>query len=348
MNEPDLRSCRILLVDDTKTNIDVLVEALGGEYRLGVALSGQKALEYVEKNQPDLILLDVLMPEMDGFEVCRRLQSDSRTREIPIIFITAADSPADKNQGFDRGAVDYIVKPFDISEVKARVKTHLALRMTRQALQEQNNLLEQKVLSRTRELQETQSEILERLSRATEYRDVETGNHIKRIQQYCQLLGEEAGLSAQQAHLLSHASTMHDVGKIGIPDTILLKKGGLTPEEEAVMKGHPEIGAQMLAGSNCALLQAAETIARTHHEKWDGTGYPQGLKGEEIPLYGRIVGICDVFDALISKRPYKEPWSVSEALAEIRAGAGSHFDPQLVRIFLSLEPQLRQIITEFS
>ncbi len=339
-----LSNCKILLVDDTKTNIDVLIQALKNDYKLGVALNGLKAVEYAQSKLPDLILLDIMMPGMDGFNVCQKLKEDPYTRDIPIIFITAMDSSGHKTKGFEIGAVDYITKPFDTTEVKARVKTHLSLKIAQEALKNQNVVLEEKVRRRTKVLEETQVEILDRLGMAAEYRDKETGNHIKRISSYCKLLGKIAGLSPEEYNILALASTMHDVGKIGITDTILLKPGKLTSEERIIMEGHSVIGSKILSGSSLKLLKAAETIALTHHEKWDGTGYPHGLKQEEIPLFGRIVAICDVFDALISKRPYKEAWSLEEAIEEIKSLSGKYFDPRLVEHFLRLESELKEIV----
>ena len=344
----DLGSCKILIADDTKTNIDVLIQALRSDYKLGVALNGSKAIEYVRANRPDLILLDILMPGMSGFEVCRQLKTDPDTKDIPIIFITAMDSSGHKTKGFEIGAVDYITKPFDITEVKARVKTHLSLKTAQEALRNQNTILEQKVRERTKELEEAQIEILERLEKAAEYRDKKTGGHIKRMSNYCRLLGQAAGLQPEEYDLLALASTMHDVGKIGVPDTILLKPGKLTEEERTVMKTHTTIGAKLLSGSEHAFLQAAEIIALTHHERWDGTGYPQGLKGKEIPLFGRITGICDVFDALISERPYKKPWPVGKTLEKIREESGTAFDPELASLFVRSEPELRKMVEELN
>ncbi len=343
----DLKNCKILIVDDTKTNIDVLIQALRNDYKLGVAINGFKAIEYAGNQLPDLILLDIMMPEMNGFEVCRKLKADAATRDIPIIFITAMDSSGDKTKGFDIGAVDYITKPFDITEVKARVKTHLSLKIAQEALKNQNIVLEEKVQERTRELNEAQIEILERLEMAAEYRDKKTGNHIKRVSEYCRLLAKATGMSPEKYNLLALASAMHDVGKIGISDTILLKPGKLTDEEREIMKTHTIIGADLLSGSEHTLLKLAQKIAMTHHEKWDGTGYPRGLKGESIPLCGRIVYICDVFDALVSERCYKKAWTMEDAIEKIKEGCGSDFDPEMVKLFIGLEPELKKIIDAF-
>ncbi|SCY12651.1 HD-GYP domain-containing protein [Desulfoluna spongiiphila] len=343
MTEP-LKQCRVLLVDDTRANLDILIDALKDSFKLGVAMSGVRALEYVRQHPVDLILLDVMMPEVDGFEVCRRLKRAPETAGIPVIFITALDRPEDKTRGFDYGAVDYITKPFDIAEVKARVRTHLTLVTAQEALRQQNIALEAMVRERTRELEETQLEIINRLGLASEYSDECTGKHVQRISDYCRLLGRAAGLPRDEVELVALASTMHDAGKIGISDAILLKPGALTDEEWVVMKQHAEIGGQLLSGSTSRLLCMAEEIALTHHERWDGTGYPKGLKGPEIPLYGRIVCICDVFDALVFERPYKKAWSVTDSLAEISEWAGRQFDPWLAELFLGLEPELTHIV----
>ncbi|MBF0103656.1 MAG: two-component system response regulator [Desulfobacterales bacterium] len=338
---------KILIVDDTKVNVDILVQALKDKYKLAVVMSGIKALEYANKNKIDLILLDVMMPEMDGFEVCHILKTQPHTQDIPVIFITAMDAIRHKTKGFEVGAVDYITKPFDVAEIHSRVKTHLHLKIAQERQKNQNIILEKMVAERTKELEQTQIEIIERLGLAAEYRDKETGNHIQRMSKFCELLGKTIGLSDKECKILGLASRMHDVGKIGISDNILLKPAKLTPEEREIMKRHSIIGANLLSKSNSELLQQAEIIARTHHEKWDGTGYCEGLKGEQIPLMGRIVCICDVFDALISRRSYKDPWPVELAFNEIKAGSGTFFDPTLVSEFIQLEPMIRDIIENF-
>ncbi len=339
-----INDCTILLVDDTKSNVDVLVNALKDTYKLGVSLNGEDALRFARLNLPDLILLDIIMPGTDGFAVCHSLKADPLTREIPIIFITAMDDLTHKTKGFDVGAVDYITKPFDITEVKARVKTHLTLKLTGEALRNQNAILEEMVLERTRELRKAQIEVINRLGKAAEYRDQDTGTHINRMSKYCRLMGKALGLSRDEYDRLDLASTMHDVGKIGISDNILLKPGKLDDKEWESMQSHTRIGEELLSGGTSQLLEVARIIAMTHHEKWDGTGYHQHLKGKDIPLVGRITCICDVFDALISRRPYKNPWPVDQALAEIKKGSGEFFDPELVKVFLSLEPEIRKIV----
>jgi putative two-component system response regulator len=307
---------RILIVDDEPANLKVMREVLGNQYRMSFAKSGAAALALLEKEQPKLILLDIMMPDMNGFEVCEILKSTPALSHIPIIFVTALGDESDEFKGFELGAVDYITKPISPAIVRARVKTHLSLVQAEQ-------------------LKQAHVDLVHRLGRAAEYKDTDTGEHIARMSQYSKLLALEFGMGEQQAELLRQAAPMHDVGKIGIPDAILLKPGRLTPEEFDHMKQHAAIGAQILANSSSPLLQLAHKLAIEHHEKWDGSGYPNGLKGEQISVEGRIVAIADVFDALTSKRPYKEAWGVEEALEHMQAQAGKHFDPHLINLFVN-------------
>lgn len=307
---------RILIVDDEPANLKVMREVLGNQYRMSFAKSGAAALALLEKEQPKLILLDIMMPDMNGFEVCEILKSTPALSHIPIIFVTALGDESDEFKGFELGAVDYITKPISPAIVRARVKTHLSLVQAEQ-------------------LKQAHVDLVHRLGRAAEYKDTDTGEHIARMSQYSKLLALEFGMAEQQAELLRQAAPMHDVGKIGIPDAILLKPGRLTPDEFDHMKQHAAIGAQILANSSSPLLQLAHKLAIEHHEKWDGSGYPNGLKGEQISVEGRIVAIADVFDALTSKRPYKEAWGVEEALEHMQAQAGKHFDPHLINLFVN-------------
>jgi putative two-component system response regulator len=339
----------ILIVDDVLVNIKLLTGTLKSEYAICTATNGLDALEIVSSdNPPDLILLDVMMPDMDGYEVCKRIKKNRYTQNIPVIFITARDEESHETKGFEVGAVDYIKKPFNREIVKQRVKTHISLKNAREALENQKNILKEKVKERTRELEETQVEVVERLGLAAEFRDETTGNHLNRMSEYCRLLAKASDYTAEEYDTFALSSTLHDVGKIGIPDNILLKPGKLTKDEWEIMKSHASIGAKLLAGSKSKFLNLAESIALTHHEKWNGTGYPHGVKGEKIPLEGRITCICDVFDALISKRPYKEAWPVEKAMDEISNSAGTHFDSGLVRLFLELEPALKMTIKELN
>lgn len=338
----DSHQSTILLVDDVPENIDILNAVLSPHYRTRVAVTGERALKIAfAAPAPDLILLDIMMPGIDGYEVCERLKSNPDTRGIPVIFVTAMNEVEDERRGLELGAVDYITKPISPAIVLARVRTHLAL-------YDQNRELSRMVRERTADLFETRQQIIRRLSRAAEFRDGDTGNHIVRMSHYCRLIGEAAGLGEQSAELLHQAAPMHDVGKIGIPDHILLKRGRLDEAEMAIMRRHSEIGAEIIGEHPDELLQAARTIAMSHHERWDGTGYPRGLAGEDIPLMARIVAIADVFDALLSTRPYKKPWSVDEAVTQIEACAGSHFDPVLIAPFRQALPNMLEIRAQFS
>lgn len=327
----------ILIVDDTPENIDIMSEVLLPEYKVKVALSGRRALKIAEDSpHPDMILLDVMMPDLNGYEVCKGLKANPATKAIPIIFITTESENENEQKGLELGAVDYIKKPFCASIVRARIQTHLAL-------YDQNRALEEKVRMRTKELEETQLEIVHRLGGAAEFRDNDTGLHVVRMSHYSRLLAEGLGYGKTWSELVFNAAAMHDLGKIGIPDKILLKKGKLTDEEWNIMKTHPEIGATILGDLDSELLKLSKEIALCHQEKWDGSGYPYGLRGKEIPLSGRLVAIADVFDALTTKRPYKEPWSVQDAVGYIDDNAGTHFDPELVKIFHAVLPQILEI-----
>ena len=320
---PDQRP-RLLLVDDEPTNLQVLRHVLQADYRLLFATDGARALQVAREQQPQLILLDIMMPGMDGYAVCRALKADPATAAIPVIFVTALNDSQDETAGFDVGAVDYLTKPVSPPVVRARVRTHLSL-------------------VRMEELRETRLQIVQRLGRAAEYKDNETGMHVIRMSHFSKLLALAAGCSPAWAEDLLNAAPMHDVGKIGIPDAVLRKPGPLDADEWATMRRHPEIGAEIIGEHPSGVLQLAREIALAHHEKWDGSGYPRGLAGEAIPLSARIVAIADVFDALTTRRPYKEPWPVQDALDHIAAQAGKHFDPALVALFAPLLPQLLEI-----
>jgi putative two-component system response regulator len=331
----------ILVVDDIPENIAVLAGILRGLYRVIVATSGAEALELVRRSPVDMILLDVMMPEMNGYEVCQQLKSDMATRDIPIIFVTSLGEHADEERGLELGAVDYLQKPCHAAIVRLRVKMHLALH-------NQNLALERRVSDRTFELEDTRKEVVRRLGRAAEYRDNETGMHVIRMSKMAYLIALAAGVSESQAELLLIAAPMHDVGKIGIPDNILLKPGRFESDEWEIMKTHAQIGADIIGDHDSDLLRLARVVALTHHEKWDGSGYPQGLAGENIPLEGRIVAIADVFDALTSVRPYKKAWSTGDAVAYMQEQSGISFEPRLLDIFITLLPEVEQIRTKFS
>lgn len=323
----------VLVVDDTPDNIDILVGILKENYNVKAALNGSTALAIALKNPPDIILLDIMMPGIDGYEVCRRLKDDLVTRNIPVIFVTAKIGVEDELQGLELGAVDYLTKPISPPVVKARVKTHLAL-------YDQNRELDRKVREQTELLRETQLKIIQRLGKAAEYKDNETGMHVIRMSRYAYILSKAVGIEEKDAELIMNASPMHDIGKIGIPDKILRKPGKLTDEEFEEMKTHCQIGADVIGEDDSELLQLARKIALSHHEKWNGRGYPNGLSGEDIPLAGRITAIADVFDALTSERPYKKAWPVEKAIALLEEEAGAHFDPSLVPLFVQKLPEI--------
>lgn len=326
----DLNDLEILIVDDTPASVALLRATLEPEgYRISMAPNGEIALEMVSRHMPDLILLDILMPGIDGFETCRQLKINQSAREIPIIFITSKNETENIVRGFSLGCVDYIPTPFRQEEICARVKTHLRLRQL------------------IKELYSTRLEVIRRLGRASQCRDNGTGMHVLRMSQFAARLGLRSGLSEEESDLLRHASPMHDIGKIGIPDRILKKTGKLLPDEWEVMQSHVNIGEELLDGSDFDLMQMAKRIAAEHHEKWDGSGYPRGLKGEEISLEGRIAALCDVFDALISERPYKKAWSVEEATKFIEEKKGQYFDPYLVEKLMEILPEIQEIRQQF-
>lgn len=347
-NNIDLTQSTILIVDDQPSNLLLLSKLLAAEgyTRITETTDPREAEALYLRERPDIVLLDLNMPYLDGFQVMARL------REIdpdgaPILVLTAQIDMETRLRALQGGAVDFVSKPFDRYEVMARIRNQLEVRMLYRKVSEQNESLERIVTERMHELVATRLDIIRRLGRACEFRDNETGAHIERMSRYSYLLGLAAGLNNEQADMLLNASPMHDVGKIGIPDAILLKPGKLTDEEFAIIKTHPVIGGHILAGSNTALLQLAETIALTHHEKWDGTGYPLGLKGDDIPLEGRIVAIADVFDALTSNRLYKKTWRIEDAAEFITKNSGTHFDPTLVALFVTTLPKILQVRDQF-
>ncbi len=332
----------ILVVDDTPENIDILSGILREEYKVKAALNGERALKIANSDpKPDIILLDIMMPDMDGYEVCRQLKTNPLTQKIPVIFITAKNQEEDEQHGFELGAVDYITKPISPAIVKARVTTQLAL-------YDQNRTLENKVQERTQQLTNTRLEIIRRLGRAAEFKDNETGLHVIRMSHYTRLIAEALSYDDDWVDLIFNAAPMHDIGKIGIPDNVLLKPGKLDDDEWKIMRRHPKIGADIIGDDDSPLLKMAREIAFTHHEKWDGTGYPQRLKGEEIPITARIVAIADVFDALTTERPYKKAWEIDAAVKLIDEEAGKHFDPAIVKVFHSVLPEILDIRDKYA
>jgi putative two-component system response regulator len=373
---PEIRG-EILAVDDTPALLALLAELLSGAgYSVRQAPSGDLALWTVRKRPPDVILLDVRMPGMDGLEVCRRLKADPTTADIPVIFLSALNEAIDKVQGFALGAVDYITKPYQPEEVLARVRTHIALARAHKALEEERALLELRVRERTaaleaaneslrwsaRETARMQDAIIVAMASMAETRSNETGAHILRTQNYVRALAERLSaepeysefLTPKNIELLYKTAPLHDIGKVGIPDHILLKPGKLTAAEFEIMQTHAELGSNIISATQKLLekssnfLTLAAEIALCHHEKWDGSGYPRGLKGEEIPLSARLMAIADVYDAIISRRVYKEPMAHETALKIIQEGAGVHFDPHMIGILPEISGSFRNIAAAFS
>ncbi|ACE82900.1 response regulator [Cellvibrio japonicus] len=319
---------KLLIVDDEPLNLQVLRQILQQDYQLIFARDGEKAIALAQSEQPQLILLDIMMPGITGLETCSRLKQHPLTQAIPVIFITALADDRDETEGFAAGCVDYITKPVSAPIVLARVKAQLSL-------------------VSAEILRETRLQVIHRLGRAAEYKDNETGLHVIRMSHFAREIALAAGMGIADAEELFNAAPMHDVGKMGIPDAILQKPGKLTPEEWDIMKQHARIGAEIIGEDSSSLLQMARRIALYHHEKWDGSGYPQGLAGEAIPMEARIVALADVFDALTSKRPYKEPWSIESTVAYIKAESARHFDPELVDCFIKALPNMLEIRSQF-
>ena len=330
---------RILIVDDEQGNVDVLTRMLkaAGYRRVEGTTDSSQTVAIFHQFRPDLILLDLTMPVMDGFAVLERLAPlMPNDVYLPILILTGDIRFEARQRALSSGAKDFLLKPFDMTEVLLRIKNLLETRNLYLLLQEQNQNLEARVAARTRELEEARVEILQRLSDAAEYRDDDTGQHTKRVASIAVAIGRSMGLDHHTLELLRWSSPLHDVGKIGIPDSVLLKPARLTPAEMEIMKSHTTIGARILMGGQSPLVQMAETIALCHHERWDGTGYPRELSGEDIPIEARLVAVADVFDALTHARPYRGAWPVEETRAEIARGAGRHFDPEITRVFLGL------------
>lgn len=331
----------VLVVDDNVTNLKILNELLSGEYRVRVAFDGESAIRIARASSPDIILLDIMMPGMDGFETCERLKADRETSRVPVMFLTAKNDPESEERGLAVGAIDYLQKPFLPGIVKARIANHLELKFLRDSL-------EDRVAQRTKDLEQVKDATILGMALLAEYRDRETGEHIQRTRMYMHTLGEALLAEYPDAFpggdldLLASSAMLHDIGKVAIPDTILLKSGPLTPAEFEVIKGHPTFGAEVLRSTETALgnnafLRYAIDIAQNHHEKWDGSGYPAGLRGDRIPMSARMMALVDVYDALVSRRVYKEPMGHDEACYTILHGSGrtaaAHFSPEILAAF---------------
>jgi putative two-component system response regulator len=343
---------KILVVDDEDRNLrlmELLLTSFG--YDVITASNGEEALEKVHDISPDVILLDVMMPKIDGFEVAKRLKGEEGTKIIPVVMVTALNEVEDRVKALEAGADDFLNKPVDKTELRARVQSLIKVKASNDYMRNYQKELEAEVAKRTiqlrqalKKLKELSLESICYLCRAAEYRDENTGDHIKRVSHYTSAIARKMGLNKQTVENLLYTAPMHDAGKIGIPDHILLKPGELNDKEWEIMKQHTTIGAQILAGSDARFIKLAQTIALTHHEKWDGSGYPKGLKGPKIPLVGRIAAIADVFDALTSKRPYRiKPFSVEEAFDYIREERGRHFDPEVVDAFFAAKDEILSV-----
>ncbi|PHV12420.1 response regulator [Chitinimonas sp. BJB300] len=353
----------LLVVDDTPDNLALMSGMLRNEYKVKLAPNGERALQIaIGEGQPELILLDIMMPDMDGYEVLRQLKRDARTCDIPVIFLTAMSAAEDEKIGLDLGAVDYITKPVNPAIVQARVRTHLQLKSARDFLKDQNAFLESEVAKRTREVVAIQEVTIRTMASLAETRDNETGNHIRRTQHYVRVLAEALCknpiytqmLDARTIESLFKSAPLHDIGKVGIPDRILLKPGKLEADEFEIMKTHTTLGRDTILHSEQELgfeidfLRYAKEIAHSHQEKWDGSGYPQGLVGEAIPLSARLMAVADVYDALISRRVYKPAFTHDEAVTYIRNGSGSHFDPAIVEAFLTVTEAFQEIAANYA
>ncbi|MBC3830257.1 two-component system response regulator [Undibacterium amnicola] len=352
----------ILIVDDTPDNITLLSALLKDKYKIKIATNGLKALHIASIDpSPDLILLDVMMPEMDGYETCRRLKENPQTNQIPVIFLTAKSQVSDEEMGLKLGAVDYISKPVSPPIVLARVATQLNLVRARNLLQDQNKNLEGLVKDRTRKLAKMQDAIIMAMASLAETRDNETGNHIRRTQNYVAALARQlkdlprfsSELTDENIELLYKSAPLHDIGKVGIPDNILLKPGKLTSEEFEVMKLHTNYGRETILsverylGESNEFLRFAREITYSHQEKWDGSGYPENLSGDAIPISARLMAVADVYDALISRRVYKPAFTHEEAIDIMRKGRGSHFDPDILDVFLKITDEFREIAMRY-
>jgi putative two-component system response regulator len=339
---------RILIVDDERRNLTLMEALLRADgYTTATATSGEQALDDVKSFKPDLILLDLMMPRMDGFETAGMLKLDPETKTIPIIMVTALDDRESKLRALNRGAEEFLTKPIDRAELSVRVRNLLRLRDYNNFLVNHSKILEEQVRERTAQLTQSYRETIHSLNRAGVYRDEQTGAHVVRISYFCTALADALGMNADFRDCIFHASPMHDVGKIAIPDHILFKPGGFTPEEWDIMKTHAELGARMLDGGKSPYIRMGRDIALSHHERWDGTGYPQGLRGEQIPLPARIMQLADVYDALRSPRPYKPSFPHEKSLEIILKGDGrtqpGHFDPEVLQAFRGMTARFRDI-----
>ncbi|NIU86060.1 MAG: response regulator [Nitrosopumilaceae archaeon] len=363
----DNHKSKILIVDDEPRNrllLNNMCENMG--YKTFQATNGEEAIDFAVDNSPDLIIMDVIMPKMNGFDSTEKIKADDRTKQIPVIIVTALGSREDLLTGISKGADDFLTKPYDFEELAMRIKNNLKIKKYNDLLKENNDILEEKVQQRTQDLQKalfelnlahdgTKAAYLEtiyRLTLATEFKDQATGSHIKRISLYTKKIAETLSMNTEFIENIFHASPMHDIGKVGIPDSILLKPGALNAEEWEIMKTHTTIGAKILEGSESTFLKMGQEIARNHHETWDGSGYPNGLSKTQIPISARITIIADQYDALRSTRPYKDPFTHDEAFKIITEGDGrtspDHFDPDIIKAFIEINKDFGEIFESYS
>ena len=342
---------RIVIVDDVETNLVLLrhfIAQLGEPYEVLSFTDPELALAGCRQKTPDLLIVDYMMPKLNGIDLIRQLRATPGRADVPVLMVTANDETEVRRNALEAGANDFLTKPLDKVEFRARMRNMLALRASQRRLEDRASWLAEEVLKATEEIGRREHETIVRLSRAAEFRDPETGDHIQRMAHYSWMIAVRMGLPLDQQQLILDAAPMHDVGKVGIPDNILLKPGKLTDEEFTVMKQHPVIGHSILAGSSSPLLQMAADIALSHHEKFDGSGYPLGKKGADIPIVGRIVAVADVFDALTSARPYKPAWEMGRALDFMREQRGRHFDPDCVDIFMGQLDEVNSVRARFA
>ncbi|MGR8931453.1 MAG: response regulator [Gammaproteobacteria bacterium] len=361
---PFIEKPTILVVDDTPDNLVLMSNLLKNDYKVKVANGGEKALKIARADMPpDLILLDIMMPEIDGYDVCKQLKADAATRNIPVIFLTAKSEVEDETYGLGLGAADYITKPISPPIVLARIKTHLSIKAMQDFLRDKNEFLENQVKRRTAEIVAIQDVTIHALASLAETRDSDTGNHIRRTQHYVKLLAEQLRHHPRFSHFLDNDKTiemlfksapLHDIGKVGIPDHILLKRGRFDQDEFEIMKKHAEMGRQVIQqaenelGIEMPFLRIAKDIAYSHQEKWDGSGYPEGLSGDDIPISARLMAVADVYDALISRRVYKEGMPHEQALQIMLEGKSLHFDPDVIDAFVEQQDEIKRIAEMFA
>jgi two-component system, response regulator RpfG len=336
----DLFSSRLLLAE--------IVRQIDGKLNLELFDTPSRALEYARNNRVDMVLTDYKLPEFDGVQLVRQIRALPHCIDVPIVVITVVDDRRVRYEALEAGATDFLIKPLDEHETRARCANLLDLRRHKIVLSDQARVLQYQVDKSVAEIHERELETLSKLAKAGEFRDRTTGNHLTRMARYSALIGHNLGLAPETVHVLEVAAPMHDIGKIGIPDSILLKAGPLTPEEDGVMKTHPRIGYDILKGSPSKYLSMGAIIALGHHEKFDGSGYPNGLHGEDIPIVGRVVAVADVFDALVSERPYKHAWTIEDGFAYLQGQKGKHFDPRCVEAFIAGEAKVREIREQYA